>query len=348
MPDPTAPPSQSPADPGLIGVIIVAYQSGDVIGACVESLLASQGAGLRVVVCDNASTDETVAKLRRVTQAAGVALAEHPAAWAGALSFDELAPVTLLRSDANLGYAGAVNIGLRALAPHLEVGLFWVLNPDSVVLPDTAAAYLRAAGQGGAFGLMGGRTVYHEAPNRIQSDGGRVSRWTGVARNLNAGCLPEEVEMPDPTTLDFISGANMVASRAFVDQVGSMAEDYFLYYEELDWAARRGDLPFRLCAQAVVLHHGGTTIGSGSETRRSSGFANYFNYRNRMRFMRRFNPAGLPLSYAYSMAKIATLAARGARDEAAGAFRGLHHLPPPAAVRARLSPEAAARAFGRA
>jgi peptidoglycan/xylan/chitin deacetylase (PgdA/CDA1 family) len=127
-----------------------------------------------------------------------------------------------------------------------------------------------------------------------------------------------------------------------------MAENYFLYYEELDWAARRGDLPFRLCSEAMVHHHGGTTIGTGSVTRLPSGFANYFNYRNRMRFMWRFHPTRLPLAYGYSMAVIATLCARGAWDSAVGAFCGLHRLSPPAAVRARLSPEAAARAFGQA
>ena len=88
-----------------------------------------------------------------------------------------------------------------------------------------------------------------------------------MAENVNKGLLPEAVALPDPASLDFISGASMVASRAFIDQVGLMADDYFLYYEEIDWAARRGALPFRLCGDAIVYHHTGTSIGSASSSR---------------------------------------------------------------------------------
>lgn len=331
----------------MIGVIIVAFQSADVIGECVASLLASQGAELRVVVADNFCTDDSVAVVRAAAAAAGVAYAEYPAAQAAGLAFEQIAPVTVLRGSANRGYGGGCNMGLQALIPHREFDLFWILNPDCVVMPDTAAAYRRAADAGGVFGLMGGRTLYREAPHRVQSDGGRVRRWTGIGVNVNSGQLPDAVTMPDPATLNFISGANMVASRAFVDQVGLMAEDYFLYYEELDWAARRGDLPFRLCAEAIVHHHGGTTIGSGTLSRAAGPFANYFTYRNRFRFVMRFMPAMLPFSWVWSMAVAVRMLLRGegwARAEAA--VRGFHQLPPSAAVRERLSPAAAALAFG--
>ncbi|MCU0890504.1 MAG: glycosyltransferase family 2 protein [Sandarakinorhabdus sp.] len=330
----------------MIGVIIVAYQSADVIGACVRSLLASEGADLRIIVVDNGCTDATA----KVVAAAadGADFADLPAERAEHLALADIAKVTLLRSPVNLGYAGACNIGLKALMPHAAVNLFWILNPDCVVMPDTAAAYVRCGAQAGAFGLMGGRTLYHDPPHHVQSDGGRLRRLTGIAVNVNAGALPDAVTMPDAATLDFISGANMVASRAFIEQVGLMAEDYFLYYEELDWAARRGALPFRLCPDAIVHHHGGTTIGTGTLVRAPSPFANYFNYRNRMRFMRRFAPAFVPCSWLWSLAAIGKMLLKGGGwPAAAAALRGLHELPPPPEVRARLAPAAAALAFGR-
>ena len=82
----------------------------------------------------------------------------------------------------------------------------------------------------------------------------------------------------------------MVVSRDFLARVGPMREDYFLYYEEVDWALRRGDLPLAFAGDAIVYHHGGTSIGTGRLDERPSAFSNYFNYRNRMRFMRRFHP----------------------------------------------------------
>ncbi|WP_152417399.1 glycosyltransferase [Sandarakinorhabdus sp. AAP62] len=331
----------------LLGVVIVAFHSADVIGACIRSLLASVGQELRIVVVDNASPDDSTAVVAREAQSAGVALSEMDAD----RPYDgpplDLAPITIIRAPHNLGYAGGCNLGLALLRAQPAVGLFWVLNPDCEVLPDTAAAFGRAAALPGAFGLMGGRIRYQHPPNLLQSDGGRIRRWTGVAENVNKGLLPEAATLPDPASLDFISGAAMVASRAFIDQVGLMADDYFLYYEEIDWAARRGTLPFRLCSDAIIYHHTGTSIGSGSPTQRASAFSHYFNYRNRLRFMLRFRPLAVPATWAWSMAAIAKLALRGEAAEAMAALRGLNQLPPPSAVRARLSPAAALMAFGR-
>ena len=71
---------------------------------------------------------------------------------------------------------------------------------------------------------MAGRTLYHDQPGVIQSDGGRISWWTGACKNINQGVLAEQQSMPAPDTLDFASGANLVASRDFVESIGLMTD----------------------------------------------------------------------------------------------------------------------------
>src|SRR6056297_1863534 len=94
----------------MIAVIIVTYNSSDVIRNCLESLILSEGEVVRVVVVDNASTDATIQTIRD---------------WAAdrAINFQDIsvrasgppkAQCTLMRSDVNLGFAGAVNLGLEA------------------------------------------------------------------------------------------------------------------------------------------------------------------------------------------------------------------------------------------
>ena len=331
-------------DETVIGVVVVVFDSADVIVPCIESVLASDHAALRIVIVDNASPDNSVARLHRLATDRGIAWEERPAAstepWSGQ-------GILVLRSAVNLGFAGGVNAGLKALIADPAVALFWVLNPDCEVSRRAASAYARTAAAAGSFALMGGRTLYLEAPQAIQSDGGRVNRWTGVCSNVNQGRQPDDATRPDPATLDFISGANMVASRVFIERCGLMREDYFLYYEEVDWAFRRGSLPLIMCPESIVHHHGGTAIGSGSMSRHPSAFSNYFNYRNRMRFVRRFRPMALPTAYLFSVLKLLRLISQGAIEQAVGGLRGLHQLPPPPAVAQRLSPDAAHLAFGR-
>lgn len=325
----------------------MAFNSADVIIGCLDSLFASEGAELRVTVTDNCSDDDTAALVRD--------WAARRAGSDPAFSFAELpadtgaggpAALTLLHSQFNGGYAHGVNAGLKLLLREPALDLFWVLNPDCEVTPEAAARYI-AHGADGDFALMCGRTLYREAIPRIQTDGGRVGRWTGVCSSVNNGRLPENTAMPAADSLDFVTGANMVASRAFVESVGLMREDYFLYYEEVDWAFRRGDLPLRLVDDVIVYHYGGTAIGSGAVGRRATPFANYFNYRNRIRFLRRHRPLAVPVGMAYAAAKAAQLLLKGARDEARALLAGAFGLAPPATVRDRIAPGEACRlAFG--
>ena len=340
----------------MIGVVIVSYNSADVIIDCLESLLVAEDAPARIVVVDNASPEGTAEIIMRWARTGARHLAEGPAASklgfplpiadvpAGAGIGD--ARLAVIRSSVNRGYAGGVNIGLKALAASPDVELFWVLNPDTVVPSGVASAYI-AAFEDGFDGMMGCRVAFSEAPHAVQSDGGIVNAWTGVCANLNRGRGLEEAASVQDMRLSFISGSNLVVNRRLLDRVGPMVESYFLYYEEVDWAfrARRHGFDIKMIPGVLVWHHGGTSIGSATLRQRQSPLAAYFNARNRMRFVRSWCPSRLGSAYLFGLAKSAQLALRGEREAAWANLAGLHGWPPPASVRDRITPEARALAF---
>ncbi|HQU70315.1 MAG TPA: glycosyltransferase family 2 protein [Albidovulum sp.] len=330
-----------------IGAVIVAFNAHDVIVGCVESLLAQAHGRPKIVVVDNASGDDTVAVLRKwAASHPQVDFCEFPSGERPGHA--EAGDVSLVHSTVNLGFAGGVNLGLAFLAPMPEIGHFWVLNPDAFADPGATKAILDCAARVPGYALMGGRVCYADPKNRIQIDGGILNKWTGVSGNINLGRDADKTPMPKAAELDFITGANMVASRRFYEAVGPMAEDYFLYYEEADWAMRRGAMPLAVAPDFLVYHHAGTAIGSPTFERIASPFSFWFKYRGRTKFVWRFNPLGLPVTLAYSTAKALQLLAKGARPQAAALMRGAFGLGPPRAVRDRLSPEAQKIAFGRA
>ena len=98
----------------------------------------------------------------------------------------------------------------------------------------------------------------------------------------------------------------MMSSRRFLAEVGLMAEDYFVFYEEIDWAirARRGGFRLGYASRAIVYHKEGASIGSGTGERRSA-FAEYFGMRNKLRFTWRFYPWALPSVWLLSWAQVA-------------------------------------------
>lgn len=347
-----------------LGVVVVTYGASDEIAGCLESLMAARaeagGERLRVVVVDNASPDDTVATIR------GWADGSLPFAPPPNLPFDlaavprpirlvegepgkapdPSAAVTLIHSGTNRGFAGGVNVGLAHLAQDQKIGHFWVLNPDSMAPPASVSALLSRLAEGESYGLMGGRVIYLDRPDTIQIDGGLLNRWTGVTGNYNLGRSVDSTP-PDPAMLDFITGASMVASRAFYEMAGPMREDYFLYYEEVDWAMRRGDMSLAYCDGLRVYHWGGTAIGSPVVGRRAAPFSLYFKHRGRIMFERRFAPWALPVAWSYSLAQAARLALLQRSPDAAWAVLAASFgLPVPTAIRCRIGPEAAALAFG--
>lgn len=321
----------------VIGVVIVTFNARAIIVDCLESLLASEGAKLRVVVVDNASTDNTLETIREWCDGAhswsadGVPFEPAPH---GPIALREGAPgrgpgeIGLIAAPENLGFAGGVNLGLRALIADPEVSCFWILNPDCMAENGTARKLLDCARRTGPFGLICGRIYYATPRHLIQSDGGRINFWTGTCTPFNMTRQGRDIPPPPPGSLQYVPGTHMFASRAFLERAGPMPEDYFLYYEEMEWCQRRGDLPLVSCPEAAVHHHGGHSIGSATINHGPSPMSVYFMGRARMRFVARHRPVAAPIAFAYAAAKAARYALRREPKRAGALMRGILGLPP--------------------
>ena len=322
------------------------YNSADVIEDCLSSLKSSDHQELKIVLVDNCSPDETVNSIRNFDRG-DLTYQEVSSEQAAQANSSDQFDITLIASQQNTGFAGGVNQGLVYLLNDPGIDLFWVLNPDVMVAPDTAKQYALRAKEVGEFGLMGGRILYVSPANVIQTDGGMINPRTGICSGIHAG-MPATTPPPKYATgQDFVPGASIVTSRQFLETVGLMDEDYFLYYEEVDWAFRRGQLKLIHAPKAVVRHHGGTAIGSASiDRKQGSALSNYFNYRNRMRFMRKYYARNRWTAYLYSSLKIIKFFGQGHLAEADGALRGLFDLPPPKKVRQCFSEDVGQIAFG--
>jgi GT2 family glycosyltransferase len=339
-----------------LGVVIVTYNSGSEAADCAESLLAAAAAAdvpLQVVVVDNASPDGTASLFRRWASGTEpyvqpddnpfpIAPVPKPVALAEGgpdLAADKSAGaprVALIESGGNLGFAGGVNIGLAYLAQFPSIQHFWLLNPDCVVPPESMARLKEWMAEAGRYGVMGSRVTYLHNPDEIQMDGGRVNRRNGVTSNINLGQPHPATPPPDPAGIDFVIGANLVVSRELYEAIGPMREDYFLYYEEVDWVMRRGDLPLVYCENFRIYHRAGTAIGSPLVDRLASPLSIYFKHRSRMLFLRRFFPQNLPIGYAYSAAYVLRLLFSGDFAEAWALASGAFGLRPPARIRRQL------------
>lgn len=278
-----------------VGVILVNWNGWRDTVECLESLVpAMRGGDVAVVVVDNASTNDSVMQLERW----GARIAHE-------LSFGRLvshAPtkcpnIALVVADENRGFAAGNNIGIEVLRAHYACDYYWLLNNDTVIEADAIEALVKFAEARPEVGVIGSTIVEHQERGRIQCAGGAYyDPRTTVNWAALAGCPRDGIEHAREPRMNYICGAAMFMRAALVDHVGLLEEEYFLYYEEIDYARRATSMGYAIgwCRDAIVYHKGGaSTGGNRSRTTKKSALAEYHANLSCLKFTRRFEPDSL-------------------------------------------------------
>lgn len=233
--------------------------------------------------------------------------------------------VQMAEMSENLGYAGAVNSWLR---PLLEVGGWqgvWILNPDTAPAPNALNALVTYAAER-SKGLVGSRLVLTTDPDHLQSRGLAWVKLKGAATAVDRRA-PSSVA-PDPSDierrLDAPSGASVYATRELIEAIGLMDERYFLYFEDLEWGCRAKAINAVGYAHgSIVVHKGGSTIGTAPRKADRSPLSVYLEFRNRILFTRERYPGWLPWTVFMQLVHAARLPLAGASHNLPYALRGL-------------------------
>ena len=300
---------------------------------CLESLLRGQPGGFTVVLCDNGSTDGSLQRIRDWAEGR-LDVALDPANPLRPLTFPPLPrPIpwaeygradaergggpgdprlVLVDTGENLGFAGGNNVGIRYALARGGFDHLWLLNNDTVVRPDALRRLVEEAERNPDAGIIGSTLLYYDRPDTVQTlGGGTYNWWLGLPRHIGAeepAGTPLAAEARRAMT--YVVGASMLVRESFVREVGLLSEEYFLYFEELDWAARRGKYTLGYAPESVVYHREGSSTG-GKATGVKSRVADYHFYRNRVRFTRKFAPALLPAVHLSLLLPMARRARRG-------------------------------------
>lgn len=247
----------------LVYVVILNWNLKHDTAECVVSVLRSDYERLRVVVVDNASSDDSVPWLR----------VHFPT-------------VPIIVHDRNAGYAGGNNLGIRyALDNNADYVL--VLNNDTVVAPTTVRLLVEALETDSTLGIVAPRIYYYDEPARSCYLGDRCHAWAPVPlRVRDPGAAVMQV-----LEVDYVSGCAMMIRRAVLETVGFLDEVYFMYYEDSDFCRRMKAAEYRLaCVTTARIWH---KIARSS--RQVRPIMAYYRGRNRVRFYTQYHHGPHPL-----------------------------------------------------
>lgn len=260
--------------PNLTSIVVVAADSGPLLGACIDAALQST-AQVEVVLVDNASGDGEVERV-------AAAHATDPR-------------LRVLRNEANIGFGPACNRG----ASQARGDALLFLNPDCELRHDTVAGLRAAMASAPDVGLFGVTVCDREGvparANRRRDPTLRraLATASGLAR-FEARCPAlAGVELPAATAavalerVDAVSGACMALPRSAFERVGGFDEAYFLHVEDLDLCRRLRDagLGVAIVAELRVRH------AQGSSSHHRALFVSRHKHRGMWRYFTRFDPA---------------------------------------------------------
>ena len=258
---------------------------------CLESLLKLSYPDYQLIVVDNGSTDDSMAKI---------------SAWAAIRGLGDR--LRIIETKQNLGYAGGNNAGLRYCLQQDDFGYVWVLNNDTVVDPRALTELVNRMREKPGAGLGGSMVLQYEERMKIAAvGGGFYDKWFAQATHPGAGKLydPNNIEryLKYENKISYIEGASTLIARDFLRDVGLMNEEYFLFFEEIDWAARaRGRYTLAIAPKSLVFHKGAASVKKkeaeeGDKKKRYSLVFDQYNTRNRLLFTLKYYPYALPVVY---------------------------------------------------
>lgn len=227
---------------------------------------------------ENASGDDSAARIRQWAVSNGVSCGAGPSNW-----------LILLEAPGNGGYAAGNNIGLDWIANAGDASHVWVLNPDTLVTPTALTEMVARMAEDPAIGTCGALVCEMDEPGRVQCyAGGTFNRWIARSVDLGLGMSCQQPVDRDAVEgrLGYVVGACVLVSRAFLAAAGPMDERFFLYYEEIAWQRAAGSRFRPGFAPGAVIYHNRHSSG---------GLQERYLFANRLRFARWYQPWSLPL-----------------------------------------------------
>ncbi|MFY0598792.1 MAG: glycosyltransferase family 2 protein [Cyclobacteriaceae bacterium] len=238
-----------------VSIITVNYNQAQVTRELLQSIERLGLANLEVIVVDNASEINPISDLQ-----------------------DGFPWVKAIRSNQNLGFAGGNNLGIK----YATGNYLFFLNNDTEVPEGTIEDLASVLDSNLEAGVVNPLIYYYDQPDVVQFAGytlinGLTGRNEAIGYGQKLKPCDEVIETP------YAHGAAMMVRREVIEDVGGMPENYFLYYEELDWGQQIRNAGYKMCVshRSKILHKESISTGKDSPLK------TYFQTRNRLLFMRR-------------------------------------------------------------
>ena len=245
----------------LVVIILLNWNGYKDTLACLDSLAGIDYPNYQIVIIDNGSENESVAKIR----------AAHP-------------DLQLEEAEENLGFVGGNNLGMQ-IAEELNADYILLLNNDTEVAPQFLSLMVEAAESDSQIGVVGPLIYYYEQPEMVWSAGGKIDWQRGDTFMIGLNEVDDGQFGDESCPVDFVTGCALLIKMQVVQQVGMMDPRFFAYFEETEWCVRVRRAGYKILhvPQAKIWHK------ISIVQRDATPYVVYYMTRNRLLFLKLTN-----------------------------------------------------------
>ncbi|WP_420629584.1 glycosyltransferase [Candidatus Leptofilum sp.] len=228
--------SSTPSDLS-VAVLVLNWNGRSLLETCLPTLLKQTYVNYKIVLVDNASTDESV----------GWVQANYP-------------QVQIIQNEENLGFSRGINAGLRQISADVVV----LLNNDVLVRPEWLVEMVRPFAQDPTVGIVGAKLLFPDGT--IQHLGAELSYPLAHSHHFHYK-EPDRNQIAAVRDVHYVTGASLAVRQDVLTQIGLLDEAFHpFYYEEVDFCTRARAAGFRVVVapQAVATHDESATMAQVS------------------------------------------------------------------------------------
>ncbi|MFA5118445.1 MAG: glycosyltransferase family 2 protein [Candidatus Omnitrophota bacterium] len=282
-----------------VSIIIINWNGKNDTLECLESVSRIDYRNYEVILVDNGSTDGSLEDVRA-----------------------RFKDTVIIENKENKGFCLANNIGIRYALRHGADYLF-ILNNDTVVEPGIIHDLMGSLRQQSRLSVVSPLIAFYDDRQRMQFSGSRIDWGNGdQCRQYEWEYIAAQKGLLE---IDFASWCAVFFKREVIERVGLLDEDFFAYYEDVEWGVRGAKLGIKsfLYPKVLVYHKGSRATGGVY-----SASVYFYLFRNRFLLIKKHAPLlrKLQFSVTYvsdSVNKSRQLAAGGKQDLADAVMDGV-------------------------
>ena len=251
-----------------VAIIIVNWKQYELTKSCLSTLKSSKFNDFQIILIDNESNQKDLNDLKN--------------------QFDQVKTFT---SEKNLGFTGANNIGINyAIKNQFEYVM--LLNNDTEIDKNFINPLLEAFQKYNKLGAVQPVIMNFYQNKKVWNAGGKINKFFGYTSVIKK---PKYINRK----IDWITGCCILIKTVVIKKVGLLDENFFAYYEDVDWSIRikKAGYDLAVVKSSLIYHHGSKASKNESSEGTLSPFVHYLNIRNHIFLLRKnkdiFNSFGI-------------------------------------------------------